>query len=221
MILSLLVLLIIILLTLYLATQGALSAALELVAAAFASIAAMALFEPLQGIIAGWRPEYARGVTFLVLYFLIFSGLRLATDQLVPKNVVMPAWIDRSLGAVVGFFAAMIVMGTTVIGVEMLPLGTTLLDFDRFPTANRMRPEADAAPGAFASQNGLWLNPDRFVLGLWGLTSGRALGGSQSFSRIHPDLSVESYGYRNVVQQGAGAGPSGQNRECFGHRACE
>lgn len=219
MILNLLVLLLIVLLTLYLSTQGLLSATLALITAAFASIFAMALFEPLQSLVGDFRPDYARGVTFLLLFFLCFSAIRISADFAVPKNIVLPPWIDRISGGLVGFFAAMVVVGTTVIGLEMLPLPTAILMYDRFPakaerdtgaTRDRMqalREEggklADVS-GAVAAQSAVWFAPDRFVLAIWNLASNRSLGGSIAFETRHPDLSVESYGYRNVVEYGAG-----------------
>jgi hypothetical protein len=223
MILNLLVLLLIVLLTLYLSAQGLLSATLALITATFASIFAMALFEPLQSLVGDYRPDYARGVTFLLLFFLCFSAIRISADFAVPKNIVLPPRIDRSCGGLVGFFAALVVIGTSVIGIEMLPLPTAILMYDRFPakaesdtsaTHDRMQVLRDEngkladVPGIVAPQKAirspLFIAPDRFVLAIWDLASNRSLGGSIAFESRHPDLSVESYGYRNVVEYGAG-----------------
>ena len=199
----------IILLMLYLATQGLLSATMALITAVFASVLTMAIFEPLQSIVANHRPDYGRGVTFLLVFFLSLSGLRILSDMVVPKNIPFPNWVDRIAGAAVGFFAAMTVIGTTIIGVEMFPVSTTLLGYDRYPLANRMQAVQEVAgkpieiPAKVAAQESIWLSPDRFVLTLWNMVSARGFGGSIAFSQVHPDLSAESYGYRNVVEQGS------------------
>src|SRR5262245_58539845 len=113
MMLNILSILMIVLIMLYLSSQGFLSSILALVTSLFASVLAMALFEPLQGFVAGYRPDYARGVTMLLIFFLGMSGLRIAADMIVPKNIVLPSWLDRSLGGVTGFLTGLIVVGTT------------------------------------------------------------------------------------------------------------
>ena len=201
MIFEILSLLLILLIAGYLGNQGTFSALLALIGAAFASLLAAALFEPLQGPIAGWRPDLARGLTFLLLFFLAFSACRIAADMIVVKNVKMNKIVDRSIGAVFGFFAAMIVVGSTLVGIQMLPLGTAILGYDRFGGATGMRVEGD--PTAVASGSNIWLDPDNFTVGMWELALGKAMGGSVGFSNVHPNFLVESYGYRQTVASGA------------------
>src|SRR5438270_145266 len=120
--LSFLVLVMIFLIAGYLATQGMLSSLLTLATAIFSSILAMALMESMQGLIGKYQPSYARGTTFLVLFFLIFSFTRVAADMAVPKNVKLSRLVNRLAGGVVGFFTALVVVGTLLLGIEMLPL---------------------------------------------------------------------------------------------------
>ncbi|HUO07722.1 MAG TPA: CvpA family protein [Phycisphaerae bacterium] len=194
-------LLLILLLAAYLGNQGTLSALLAFIGATFASLLAAAFFEPLQRVISGWRPDYARGITFLLLFFLAFSACRIAADMTVIKNVRMPKILDRSVGFVFGFLAAMVVIGSTLIGIQMLPLGTDILGYDRFGSSTGMRVEGD--PTAVASGSNIWLAPDNFTVGIWNLALGRALGGDQAFANAHPNFLVECYGYRQSVQTGA------------------
>lgn len=198
MIFNLLVLLLIVLITLYMATQGLLSTLLALFTAAFSSILAMALTEPLEFIVGKMSIEYQRGLTFLALFLLTFGATRVVADLVVPNNIKLPLLINRITGGVVGFFVAMIVVGTLVLGIEMMPLPSTLLGYDRFPGATNMQ---GLEPGKAASaQSGVWLSPDKFTLALWNGASGRGLGGNQAFAAVHPNLSVESYGYRRNNQ---------------------
>ncbi len=201
MILDCVSLLLILLITGYLGNQGTFSALLALIGAAFASLFAAAMFEPLQGPIAGWRPDYARGLTFLLLFFLAFSACRISADMLVLKNIRMNKIVDRSVGALFGLFAGMIVIGSTLVGIQMLPLGTALLGYDRFGGDTGMRVEGD--PTAVAAGANVWLAPDNFTVGLWNLALGKALGGSVGFTNAHPNFLVETYGYRQTVAAGA------------------
>jgi len=200
MILNITALLLIVLLTLYLANQGALTAILSLVTATFGSFIAMAYFETAGGLFVNWRPEYARGCGFLLLYLLTFGLIRLIADVAVPKTAKLPKWPDHLAGGFAGFFAAMIVVGNLIIGVEMLPLGTRILGFDRFPTEQRMTPDGY---GQITGSASVWLAPERFVTGMWSLASGGSMGGAKAFAQEHPDILTESYGYRNTVQPGA------------------
>src|ERR1700742_3779265 len=98
MILEALAVVLILLIAGYLGNQGAFSALIALIASTFASLLAAALFEPLQGPIAGWRPDYARGITFLVLFFLALSACRITADLVIVKNIRMNKIVDRSIG---------------------------------------------------------------------------------------------------------------------------
>lgn len=197
MIFNLLVFLFIVLITLYLATQGMLSALLALVTATFSSLLAMALTEPLEFLVGKWKIEYQRGLTFLLLFLVVFAITRVVADVVVPKNIRVPLWVNRGAGGFVGFFTAMIVVGTLVIGIEMMPLPSTLLGYDRFPGEKNMQGET---PGRVARMSGVWFGPDRFTLAVWNAASARGLGGKVAFASVHPDLSVENYGYRRNVQ---------------------
>jgi hypothetical protein len=198
--LSFLVLVLIILITAYLANQGMLSSLLALATSLFASILAMALVEPFQGVLAGWRPAYARGATFLVLFLVIYVVLRFAADAAVPKNIKLSRNVNRAAGGVVGFFTSLVVVGSMLIGLEMLPIGRTVMGFDRFPGDRHMQAvggDGKTDPGEVARMSNVWLAPDRFVLTLWKGAARGQIGLPSGFPIVHPDLSVESYGYRN------------------------
>ncbi len=196
MLFNIMCLLLIVLIALYLATQGLLSAMLALVTATFSSILAMGLMEAFQGPLVGYSANSARGLTFLALFLVVFVVTRVGADMLVPQNIKLPFFVNRIAGGAVGFFAALVIMGSMINGIEMLPLGTSLMGYDRFPGDKRM--EGDTA-GAIAAPSNIWFAPERVTLAIWNGASGRALGGARPFASVHPDLSVESYGYRNTV----------------------
>ncbi len=204
MMLNLIVLLLIVLTTLYLATQGLLSSLLALGTAIFSSILAMALMEVSQGIIAGWRPEYARGVTFLVLFLVIFSITRVVADVMVPENIKLPLWVNRIGGGTIGFFTSLVVIGSVLLGIEMLPLPRVIMGFDRFPDENAMQAmdEKPQLGEVSRKRKDVWFWPDNFVLAIWKGGS-RGLGGTPGWTAIHPDFMAENYGYRNNVVRGS------------------
>ncbi|HEY4329585.1 MAG TPA: CvpA family protein [Phycisphaerae bacterium] len=206
MVLNLSVLVMVLLITLYLANQGMLSSLLALATATFSSILAMALLEPLQSLIGSFKPDYTRGCTFLLVFLLAFSITRIAADMVVVKNIKLSTLINRIAGGTVGFFTALVVVGTLVLGLEMLPLPNSILGFDRFGAPSGMQgvdTDGKAVIGEMAHPDSVWLSPDRFVLAIWNGASGRSLGGARSWDSVHPDLSVESYGYRNIVPGGS------------------
>src|ERR1035437_7719577 len=127
MLFNFIVLLVILRATAFFATQGLLSAVLAFITGAFASILAMGVFEPLQGMIEAYWPGLARGVTFLIVYVVIFAVCRFGADYAVPKKLKLPKIADTVGGGIVGFFAALVIVGTSVMGLEMLPVHTTIL----------------------------------------------------------------------------------------------
>ncbi|HVX85598.1 MAG TPA: CvpA family protein [Phycisphaerae bacterium] len=195
------VLLFILIMTSYLATQGTLSALWTLISASFASLVAMGTFETLAFTIAKWKPDYSRGLAFLAIFLVAFLICKLLGDNLVTKNIRLPKGVDRGVGALFGFLTGLIAVGTSVLGVQMLPLPTALLGYDRFGTPERMQGDT---PGVAAEPKNLWLAPEAFTMKFWDLASGRGLGGAREFASVHPNLATESYGYRNVVQYGQG-----------------
>lgn len=190
MILQFIVLLFIILFALYMANEGPLSALLLLCASFFASTLAMGVYQAWSKPILNHRPDFAYGVTFLLVFFLAFSLIRTAFDYLVRGDVELPLWPGRIVGGVFGFFTAMILIGSVMVGVQMLPLPSSILGYSRYSTAQDL---ASNSPG------GLWLNPDGFVTSLWAMVSGRSLG-AHSFSKYNPEPLRQFYADRYTVQ---------------------
>ncbi|NNM85409.1 MAG: CvpA family protein [Phycisphaerales bacterium] len=190
--LQLVVILIIGLLTLFLANEGAFSALLLLCSSILASTLAMGVYEPASHLmpLKIQALGFARGATFLLVFLLGFSVLRGLFDYFVRTDVALPLWPNRLAGGVLGFFTAMVVVGSGLIGLQMLPLPTSIAGYDRYPSAK----------GMDEPSSGVWLDPDGFTQGIWELMSGNSLGGPKAFAEVHPDLLRELYGYRNTVQ---------------------
>ena len=201
--LPLVALLVVVFLTVYLANQGALSALLLFISALFAGLLALGLHEILGSVMESWRPDYARGVMFLGVYFLTFSILRFTSDSLVGKNIVLPIWMDRVIGGFIGLFAALLIVGTTVVGIELLPVQEAI-----FGEHSMVEINPGSADQTGASRSGLspMAIPQGMARAMLAAGSDHAMGGgglAKSFSDLHPDFATELTGYRHVVQTGS------------------
>lgn len=190
MILQIIVLLFILLFALYMANEGPLSSLLLLIAAFFASALAIGTYQIWSEPILNHRPDFAYGVTFLLVFFLAFSLIRTMFDYLIRGDVELPLWPSRITGGVFGFFTAMILIGSVMVGVQMLPLPSSILGYNRYDRATDL---------ASNSPSGLWLDPDGFVTGIWAMVDGRSLGG-HSYAKYHPQPLRELYADRYSVQ---------------------
>ncbi len=190
MILDLIVVLFVLLLTLYMATQGVFSALCLLLASLFASFLAMGLYQLAAAPIMSRQPDYAYGVAFLLLFMLAFVAVRELVDRLVRFDMVLPVWPNRIVGGLIGFFAAMVIIGSTIIGIEMMPLPTSILGYSRYPN------------GMNHSATDVWLDPDGLVTAIWNNVGGGSMGGPTVFADVNPDFLRQLYGYRHGVFYG-------------------
>ncbi len=190
MILDLIVVLFVLLLTLYMATQGVFSALCLLLASLFASFLAVGLYQLAAIPIMSRQPDYAYGVAFLLLFMLAFTAVRELVDRLVRFDMVLPVWPNRIAGGAAGFFAAMVIIGTTLIGIEMMPLPTSILGYSRYPK------------GMNHSATVVWLDPDGLVAAIWSNVGGGSMGGPTVFADVNPDFPRQLYGYRHGVFYG-------------------
>jgi hypothetical protein len=179
--------LLILLATLYLSTQGIFSTLIMLACAAFASTMAMGTFEVVAVQMARWRPDYANAVALLGVFCVTFGILRLVTGFALPRNIKTTKLIDYIGGGVIGLVTSMIIFGTLMIGLGMLPTYQTILGYERYPDGIDKDPVK------------LWLPADDFTVGLWKLASGGAMGGN-SFTAYDPEPVKTDYGYRHTVQ---------------------
>lgn len=191
MILSLIVLLVLVLIALYLATQGPLTAVLTLAAGMFSAVLAAGTYEALAGLMSNWHPDFGRGVMFLGVFWLSFSILRFVSDMAVPKDVKLPIWVQRIVGGGVGVLAGWIIIGSTLTGIELLPLPESIGGLGNVA--------AGVEPGQVKVERS-WSTS--LVTSLFYTACGGGLDGT-AFASVHPDLGAEVVGYRHTVGSGA------------------
>lgn len=174
MILSLIAALFVLLVAAFWAMQGLFSSAIMLVETIIALMVAFGYYEPLSGLVTEYIPEYAQGAALVVLFAGTLTILRVLTDKFIPGNVQFPMPVDRAGGGLLGLLTGLMLIGTTLTGVQMLPLGSAPLGFQRV---------SFDPPG----RRSIWLNPDGFAVGMASLLSTGRFGG-ESLERAHPDL---------------------------------
>src|SRR5262249_24186490 len=175
MILSLLAALFVVLVAAFWAFQGLFSSAIMLIETIAAIMVAFGYYEPLNNLWAEHIPEYGPGLALCVLFVVTLVVLRVAADKLIPTNVQFPLPVDRAGGGVLGLVIGLLLIGTTLVGIQLLPIGPTLLGFERLSTQ---------APG---KRNSVWLNPDGFAVSMAGLLSSGRFGSETSFETSHPE----------------------------------
>ena len=180
--LNLLVLLMLVLITFFQSLQGLFAAMILLVLSVISSVVAFGFYEDLyKGLIAQWLPAEGQAVSLMVLFLVTLLVLRVVLDTAIKGNVLLPQRANRIGGGILGFFAAMVMTGTAVTAIQMLPFDREVLGFARHEAVN----------GRLLT-HGVWFGADRFAVGLAGTILDGSLTGktprSGTFEDIHPDL---------------------------------
>lgn len=180
--LNLLSLLMLVLITFFLSLQGMFSALILFVLSVVSSVVAFGFYENLySGLLIQWLPGEGEAVSLMAIFLLTLLVLRLIVDLGMKGNVLLPAKADRVGGAVMGFFAGMVMTGMAMTAVQLLPFDHEILGFARYTSG---------ASGRLTT-NGLFLGPDSFASGLAGLILDGSLSGKDpdsSFEANHPDF---------------------------------
>jgi hypothetical protein len=186
----------VVLVTAFWAYQGLFNAMIMFLETVVACMLAFGLYEPLQSV---WgSSETMRGIGpslgLMIVFLVSLVAMRVATDKLIPNAVVLPLQLDRLGGGVCGFLTGMILVGTALVGVQMLPFESSVLGFDRLQVDRE---------GA-ATQKSLWIKPDGFVVGFIGFLSDGRFGAGNCFTDAKPDFLMDLYAVRAGPQREAG-----------------
>ena len=178
--LSVFALLIILAIAFFQSIQGVFSAFIMAVLSIFAALLAFGFYE--NAYAAGLHarmPEYGQGVGLLAIFALALLFLRVIVDQLIHTDMFFGAWVNRIGGGAFGLITAMVMVGTLLVGLQLLPFGNEVLGFSREDANGRRK--------------SVWLNPDGFVVGMVSQLSGTTLAaaGRSTFPDVHPDFLLE------------------------------
>lgn len=191
MIFSIVVALMVILVTAFWVYQGFFSGVIMFLCTVTAAMLAFGFYEQVQSL---WAASLNAGIglplALMLIFLLTLLLLRLATDKMIPDGVKLPLIVDRAGGGVCGFFTGMVLVGTCLVAIQMLPIGSNVLGFERVTMA------ADGTP----IQNGFMFKPDAFTVGLVDTLSAGSFRGHTSFAAAKPDLLIDLYSARDNPQ---------------------
>ncbi len=121
---------IVLLITYWWADAGALSALMHFVCVLVAGALAFALWEPLAYLLLpGGAGGFAKGVVLLGIFIASLLALRLATDKLVPQDLVIPRQLSLVVGGIFGLGSGVLSVGMLLIGSGFLQSTVTIGDF--------------------------------------------------------------------------------------------
>lgn len=205
MLLILIAVLLILGITFFQALQGLFSAMIMALVTLLCTLLAFNFYEPLAATLYAsgpWALDYAQPLALMLLLTLPLLGLRFLLDRYLGVNVVPPVWVDRVGGAVFGYCTAMLLVGTLLIAMQMLPLPRSILTYDPYQdnlSAGTQLPAPIDAPG--------------LTLALVETLSAHAMSPiaakGPSFAQVHDDLELELWGARNRLPGARSVAPPG------------
>jgi len=200
--LSLLLLVLVLAIAFFQATQGLFNALLMVVLTICCAGAAFGTFEWVAiHWLSGWRPDFAQALALSLTFGLPLLLLRLAFDRLIRRAPLVPAWVDRVGGGICGLPAALIMVGVAATALQMVPFNREFLGYARIHVPTKDPGEGGSAPKApdpDAEENELFLQPDRFSVAVASMLSDGVFSGARGLKDDNPDL-VQTVGWLNAV----------------------
>ncbi len=192
MLFSLVVALMVILIAAFWVYQGFFSTLIMFFETLIACMLAFGFYELLNSVWEESTPSGA-GTGLPLAFMVIFLGslmlMRVATDKLIKDTVSMPIPLDRAGAGIAGFFTGMIIIGSTLTAIQMLPISSAIFGFERYYTDK---------DGIAHKRNLGIFRPDEFVCGLASMLSNDRFGGDRRFSEDKPNYVTMLYSARAV-----------------------
>lgn len=190
--------LLVILIAAFWAFQGFFSAAIMFFETLVALMVAVGFYEPLaDNFKDSIDPSLGEPGALMLTFFLTLGLQRFLTDKFIPGNVRMNMYVDRVAGGAFGLFTGLTTVGLALIAIQMLPLGRSVLGFERF----RIIESTDAVEPSRVVRNKFLLNPDGFTVGLLSMVGNeRFAWGDTRFAVEKPEW-LEDLHYRRSGPQ--------------------
>ena len=191
MMLSVIVFLMVVLVAMFWTYQGFFSSLIMFFETLISLLIAANFYEPLNGL---WREQLGDGsglpLAFIALFLVSLFAMREVTDRLVKRNVTIPMYVDRAGGGLVGFFTGLLLIGSALIPLQMLPLSGDLFGYARVTDVEGRR--------EFKTLG--YLGPDSFAVWVVRSLSNDRFGGDNPFEVAKPDFLIDLYGQRCSTQ---------------------
>ncbi|MBN2562944.1 MAG: CvpA family protein [Phycisphaerae bacterium] len=195
MLFSIVVALMVILIAAFWAYQGFFSSAIMFFESVVAAMLAFGFFEDVHGL---WEGSIGPGIglplAFMLIFVVTLAIMRVLTDKLVPNNLNFNLYVDRAGGGVCGFFTGMVLVGSALVAIQMLPIGSGILGFER------LQVESKGPKKGLPVEKGFLLKPDAFVVGVADVFSSGRFGGGNPLAQAKPDYLTELYSVRCAPQ---------------------
>ena len=169
------------------AIQGLFSALIMTILTIISALAAFGYFKPLAIALYPHQPAHADGGALIAVVVITLLVLRLIFDKLIGGNVILGLWADRIGGGVLGLITGMIMVGTLVIAMQLLPFGEKVITFQ--PYDDTLQRDQSLFP----------FNCDVFTLGLVKTASAGSLKSMVDFEKDNDDMLLEAYCSRNTA----------------------
>jgi hypothetical protein len=191
MILILLVTVMVLAIAFYQTMQGLYGALIMALVSVVSALLAFNYYELLGGILLDRQPAHAHGGALIAIFVGSLFVLRMGTDSLLKRNVVVSPWIDRIGGGVLGLVVGMIMAGVFTVALQMFPVGTSIWGYRAYDQALRR------------NQRLYPFCPDEALLAGINLVSAGSMKnpGHGNWASVHDDLLLELFCARNVCEQ--------------------
>lgn len=192
MLFAVVVALMVILVAAFWAYQGLFSSLLMFFESVVAVMLAFGFYADVHGLWAGSLDVgLGHPLAFMLLFCASLGIMRVITDRLIPAGPTFNLYVERAGGALGGFFTGLVLIGSALIAIQMLPIGSAVLGFERL--------EMNKKTGLVEHKGLSIFKPDAFVVGFAEVMSapGR-FGGTASPGLAHakPDLLLDLYSAR-------------------------
>ncbi len=185
MLLSVLIIVLMAAIVFFQAVHGLFSSLIMALCTLVCTLLAFTYYEPLAAL-AGLhetQPAYGEAIMLVALLVIPLFVLRFLVDNYLPGNVVPSMWVDRVGGAAFGVVTALLLVGTLVVAMQMLPFDATILGWTPYDAELE---EAD----------GLIIDAPAFTRGVVRALSAGSLG-AKPFADVHRNLRLELWAVRN------------------------
>ncbi len=169
---SIVVALMVLLVTMFSVRQGFFSGLIMFFETVVACLLAFTLYEPFYGLLSDTikDPGVGEPLCLMVVFLVALAIMRIATDKLIPGNVKMNMYVDWAGGGLCGLFTGLILVGTALIAIQMMPIGSEIVTFERYQQDAEGRPV----------RKNVLFKPDQFVAGLLEMMSTGRFGTDDS-----------------------------------------
>ncbi len=194
---------------------GLFSGMIMAVCSIVSAVVAFAFFEPLNDWASTFvHPNYSAPGCFVLLFIVTLIVLRVAFDNLIRGNVRVPAIADWAGGAFCGFISAMLCVGVLMLGLQMLPMGGTVMTYSGYELPEDPYKDDHNRP-EFVRRD-LWLKQDRFTTWFVSTLSAGSLSGPTPMSQVYPDFPQWVHWTGNTIQTDTFTAPARtDNRDGF------